>query len=127
MEQRKDVSQCLAYIEAHCGEKLTAEKLAAQFGYSSRHFCRMFRAAFGVTPGAYLRGERLKQAARELERGRSVTEIAVDCGFDTPAGFDKAFRKHFRMSPSEYRHCRSSKNTAATALPTTPHPSDLRA
>lgn len=50
----------------------------------------------------YVRSRRLSLAAVELFKGRQITEIALEYGFETPGGFAKAFRKAFGYSPSQY-------------------------
>ena len=103
MHYRESMEQAAAYMDAHCREEISAVDLAQRYGYSFYHFCHIFRACIGLSPGKYLRRARLQAAAAELSAGRSVTEVALDYGFDTPGGFAKAFRKEFNTSPSCYR------------------------
>ena len=103
MSYRQDMAQCAVYIQQHCREDLTARQLADLCGYSFYHFCHVFRACIGTSPGAYLRRARLAHAAQELQQGRPVTQVALEHGFDTPGGFNKAFRKEFGVSPSRFR------------------------
>lgn len=104
MEYRKAIVSALTYMDAHFREAVTASQVAEYLGYSERHFCRMFTAVMGITVGAYLRAKRLECASAAITCGCSVTEAASDCGFDTPSGFNKAFRKRYGMSPTEYKN-----------------------
>jgi AraC family transcriptional regulator len=92
------------YVRGHLDERLTLESVAAAVGLSSFHFHRVFRVAFGENLSAYVARHRLQRAARELRHSaRSITEIALDCGYDSPSAFGRAFARAFDLSPSAYR------------------------
>lgn len=93
----------MAYIDAHIEQQLTAEALADVAGYSFHHFCHSFRNYTGVPVASYLRRRRLELAAADLLAGVSSLDAAISRGFATPSGFAKAFRKHYGVSPTEYR------------------------
>jgi AraC family transcriptional regulator len=84
-------------------EKLSVEKLAARSGFSPYHFCRVFQGEVGYSIMEYVRNRRLAYAASKLACGRRISDLAVDCGFETPSGFSKAFRRYFDCSPEVYR------------------------
>ena len=93
-----------AFIDAHLEQPVTLQQLAAAAGYSPTHCIRIFREAFGQTPVAYLRAQRLDSAACELARtARSVTAIALDFEFGSHEGFTRAFARHFGKSPAAFR------------------------
>ncbi|WP_042201854.1 AraC family transcriptional regulator [Paenibacillus camerounensis] len=102
MNYSKDIERCIDYIEANIKENLAAEEIAAVAGYSLYHFCRVFSLCREMTVMEYVRSRKLSLAAVELFSGRSVTEIALDYGFETPGGFTKAFRKAYGYNPSQY-------------------------
>lgn len=89
MNYSKDIERCIDYIEENIKENLTAEGIAAVAGYSLYHFCRVFSLCKEMTVMEYVRSRKLSLAAVELFSGRSVTEIALDYGFETPGGFTK--------------------------------------
>ena len=71
---------------------------------SEGHFHRSFRAAVGETPRAYTQRLRLERAAlRLLLHDERVLDVALDCGFHNHETFTRAFRRHFGLSPREYR------------------------
>lgn len=102
MSYREDMLKCRAYIDEH-PEDITAQELAAKFGYSFWHFCHIFRSVNGISVGTYLRERRLARAAVALLTGASVTEAAGRAGFDTPSGFTRAFTRSFGVGPSVYQ------------------------
>jgi len=90
----------------HAGNPdLTAEQVAAMLGCSRAHLYRLF-ARQGETVVGALRQARLCGAGRLLESRteRQIGEIASRCGYSDFSAFDKAFRRHFGMTPSDFRH-----------------------
>ena len=109
MGYREDMERCRDYIAEHIQDEITPAGLAAQFGYSFYHFCHVFRSVNGVAVAEYLRERRLCRAAAELQKGSSVTEAALDCGFETVSGFTRAFTRKFKMAPSAYRKLKGAR------------------
>jgi AraC-like DNA-binding protein/mannose-6-phosphate isomerase-like protein (cupin superfamily) len=94
----------LAWLRHHCTEDVDLDRLASQFGYSTRTFGRMFRDRAATTPHAYLVQLRLSAAMRALRTTEdSVTDIAFACGFHDSNYFSSCFSKMTGCSPSEYR------------------------
>jgi len=93
------------HIDAHLGEDLALDALAARAAISPFHFHRLFKAWSGETLKAFVRRRRLEAAASRLRYGHDekVTALALACGFAAPEAFARAFRDHFGMSPSEWR------------------------
>jgi AraC family transcriptional regulator len=82
--------------------RLKLKEVARQACLSPYHFHRSFRAVFGETPHRYLVRHRLSRAAGLLGRhDRSVTEVCMECGFESPSAFSAAFRAHFGIAPSK--------------------------
>lgn len=94
----------LAHIEAHPGDALRVEELAAMAGLSPAHFARSFQQATGCTPGLHVARRRITFAAQRLRHGReSLAEIALAAGFGDQASFTVAFRRHMGMPPGRWR------------------------
>ncbi|MCH1982636.1 AraC family transcriptional regulator [Ruminococcus sp. OA3] len=102
MSYQLDMERCLAYIETKVTEPLPVSALASMFGYSLYHFCHAFKSIYGLSAGAYIRQRRLAHAAIALCKGYSVTYVALTYGFETVSGFNKAFRKQYALTPTEY-------------------------
>ncbi len=99
------INRAIDHIEANIGEELSLEKIAAEAGFSRYHFHRLFSAMAGETLNRFIQRIRVEKAASQLKSnpGKSITEIALDCGFSGSAAFARVFKGTFAMSASEWR------------------------
>lgn len=98
---RDHLAKVLEYIHDHLNEDLLLEDLAAVAGFSPYHFHRIFKGFVGVSVAQYVRQLRMAEAVRRLRDGsQSITEIALEAGYQTPSAFTKAFKKLLGVSPS---------------------------
>ena len=83
----------------------TVASLGAKAFMSRSAFAKRFRESFGSPPLEYLRGVRLRHAAKLLKKmpPLSVALIARRSGFSSRSQFSRAFRTYFGCSPSEFR------------------------
>lgn len=95
----------LDYIDRHLDCDLDLEMVSGVAAFSKFHFHRQFTATFGLTVHRYIQLARMKRASHRLARdgAQSVTEIAMDAGYDAPDAFARAFRQRFGQSPSSFR------------------------
>lgn len=93
------------YINLHLKEELTLDKLAEVANFSRFHFHRIFASVVGETLAAYIKRIRVEKAAALLVGNpkKSITEIALDCGFTSSSALAKAFKESFNTSASEWR------------------------
>lgn len=97
-----------ARIDAQLGEPLTLADLAMEAGLSEFHFSRMFRQSEGMAPHQYVMKRRLAQAEQWLRHSsRSITDIALACGFSSASHFSQRFRAEYGITPSALRQHRS--------------------
>lgn len=88
----------------HAGEPLALPALAARLGVTDRHLRRIFSAAHGVAPLAYLTTQRLLLAKQLLtDTALPVTQVALASGFGSLRRFNHAFASHYRFSPTQLR------------------------
>ncbi len=103
MTHMECIQSTIDYIEQHLREPLHAEELAGLAGFSLYHFYKIFQSQTGLPVMEYIRRRRLAYAAADMASTRTLLDIALDYGFETHAGFTKAFRKTYGMSPEKYR------------------------
>jgi AraC family transcriptional regulator len=99
------------------GSPLTVADLARVAGYSVRHFTRAFRATTGRTPMEFVMATRIEMAERLIAAGRrSMTDVALACGFSQAQHFSVVFRRVAGMSPTQFASSGCEPRTY-TALP----------
>ncbi len=101
---RVEVSRAIEYLHSHVDEKITVDVLSAVARLSPSHFTRVFREDTGKSPMEYVQNVRLERAKKLLLAGdKSVTEIALECGFGSTSYLSACFQKQYRISPKEYK------------------------
>lgn len=102
--QRQKLKDVLGYIRKNIDKNITLEELADVSGMSPRYFCRVFKSMTGRTPIEYVNYYRVETACQMLiTTGESVTDIALNCGFNDMSYFSKIFKKLKGISPSKFR------------------------
>lgn len=90
------------YIDAHFLDLCSLDELAATFGYTYSHICKVFKKTYGMTPGDYFRTKKLETAAALLKQGESVGTVADRLGYSTLYNFSRAFKKYYGVSPARF-------------------------
>ena len=95
-----------AYIRRNLSDPdLSVDKIAAAMNCSRRYIHKLFQG--GETVTQYIWSQRLEACRKQLiecrDTPRTLTEIAFDCGFRSPAHFSRAFRSRFGVTPSDFR------------------------
>jgi AraC-like DNA-binding protein len=94
-------------ILAHLTDRaLSLDRVAARHGISSVYVRKLFADDNGTFTDFVLDG-RLSRAHRLLGDprcdGRTISDIAFDCGFGDLSHFNRAFRRRYGMTPSDAR------------------------
>lgn len=104
-EQTMAVQRMQEYIDEHLTEEITLENLAEASLYSPWHSYRLFRDYLHMTPSEYIRRLRLSRSAMKLKKGNiNVLDVAIDMGYASVDGFQRAFHREFGYNPREYAH-----------------------
>jgi len=95
------------FIEAHLHDPdLTPTRVAEACRMTPRYLHHLFSDE-DETVARYILRRRLEASAQALvsstQRGRTVTAIAFDYGFNSPTHFGRVFRSKFDMTPREYQ------------------------
>lgn len=99
------MQRALDYIDQHLDGDLDLETVSSIAAFSKFHFHRQFAATFGLSVHRYIQLARMKRASYQLayRDAQSVTDIAMDAGYEAPDAFARAFRQRFGQSPSSFR------------------------
>lgn len=96
--------EILDYIEENLKENLTLVDLSRRFYYSPRQLYYYLHEITGMPVMTYIRQRKLVNAAQEIALGRRMYDVATDYGFETQAGFYKAFLQCIGCTPSEFQN-----------------------
>lgn len=96
------VHEALETLHRHPGAATSVQSLAHATGMSASRFIRHFKAATGVTPGAYRLNLRLNGARRLLAQGMHLADAAHCMGFADQAHMQRAFKAHHSLTPGNY-------------------------
>jgi AraC-like DNA-binding protein len=103
-EDKRRVDRIYRYLSEHFREPCPVEEVAKAIAMNERTFSRFFRRETGRNFIEALLDLRLSYACRLLkESDKTITEAAYECGFTNLANFNRQFRRHYRMTPKEYR------------------------
>ena len=105
------VSRGRDFIHAHAFRSVKLAELARASFLSPYHFHRAFTSIFGVSPHEYLTRLRIDKAAEllKLRSDLTVTAVAGEVGFESPASFTNLFRKRLGTTPLAFRTRRNSR------------------
>lgn len=105
LDVANDIIQNAAkYIYENSDKNIGLNDVAKKFGMSSSYFSKKFKAITGFGFKEYLIGVRIKEASNMLlTTDKSITEIAISCGFNDSNYFGDAFRRIKGVSPHKYR------------------------
>lgn len=120
MEHHKDIAKInikppsvidhvLSYISENFYDDIALKDLSTQFGYSADHFSKLFKESTGSTFKEYLMLTRFTAAEKLLlTTNKSVTDIALSCGFNDSNYFSHMFSKRYGVSPLKYKKTKNN-------------------
>jgi AraC family transcriptional regulator len=99
------MQRVLDHIDQHLDSDLGLATLSSVAAFSMYHFHRQFAATFGLSVHRYVQLARMKRASYRLafRDSQTVTDIAMDAGYEAPEAFARAFKKRVGQTPSEFR------------------------
>lgn len=95
-------AKILRYINENYNEDLSLDALAERFFVSKYHLSHTFRREVGVSVYRYIMLKRLLAAKEMLLSGTPAGEVAYACGFGDYAGFWRAFKSEYGLSPKDF-------------------------
>lgn len=98
------VQKALTYISANLSGNLSLTTLSALLRLSPSYLSALFHRETGVTLAEHIASQRMKAALQLLKSTRlQVQNVAQLCGFSDPNYFGKQFKRHFGITPTQYR------------------------
>lgn len=98
------VNRAIDYVLANRQGDVSLAAVAQAAHFSPFHFHRVFQALVGETLGQFVKRLQLERALALLSHapGRSLTEVALACGFASSSDFSRSFKQRFGVPPSAF-------------------------
>lgn len=105
LHSTEKMTPVLTYITEHYKEITRLEEIATKFYISTPHLCRVFKKHTGMTIAHYINHVKIQHACELLvQTNMTITEIALECGFNSSMYFCKTFKTQIGCTPSEFRN-----------------------
>jgi len=106
LKKKKLVEQAIAYIKQSYNRKeLTLVDVATAVGISDKYLNALFKEVTGMTANAMIIRLRMEEAARLLkDPAYKIYEICEKIGYVDQDHFRETFKKHYELTPTEYRN-----------------------
>jgi len=102
-DQRKAIRLMQDYISEHIEEEITAKDLAEAASFSPWYARKLFIKYLDMSPAVYIRRLKLSRSALKLRDERcSILDLAMNMGFGSVDGYQRAFRRELGCNPKEY-------------------------
>lgn len=100
------------FIHHHFDRKITLDNIAAAGSVCRSKCCELFGAYIGQTPNTYLvRYQIQKSCGLLLDTNRSISEIALSCGFQSASYYTYVFRNEAGVTPQNHRKKKGDQST----------------
>ena len=100
----KQMLGILTYISTHIEEIESVESVAKHFFITPQYLSSYFKKNAGINISEYLQIKKIALSKTLLEGGKSVAEVAFECGFSDSSHFIKNFRRFVGMTPKQYQN-----------------------
>jgi len=90
------------FMELHYSKNLKIDDYALLTGRSVTTFIREFKKIYGSTPNQWLIKKRLTKAhSLIIENNRSITDIAIEVGYENVSHFIQSYKKMYGVTPKQ--------------------------
>ncbi len=97
------IRPAIVKLETDFASPISISDLTELCRMSASNLTRLFAEFTGMPPIEYLTHVRIENAKRQLAKGgRTISEVAVQCGFSSIYSFSRAFRRQTGISPREW-------------------------
>ena len=93
----------ISFIQENYDQEISLDDVAAHINICKSECCRFFKKHMNMTIFEYILFLRIQNSLPLLKQGESITKIANQVGFASPAYFGQIFRRYMKCTPREYR------------------------
>ncbi len=101
---KQEIVNTIQFINQNYQRKLTLDIIADHVNLNGSYLCRIFKTEVGKSIFNYINSIRMEKAAWLIKNKQVyIKEVCASVGIDDPFYFNRLFRKHFGVAPSEYK------------------------
>lgn len=101
----KRIDKVISFINSNYTRSLKLNEIAEMANMNSSAFCRFFKEVTEKTFLQYVMDMRIGYACKLLTMGdMDISQIAVECGFDSISHFNRMFKQLTKLTPTQYRN-----------------------
>jgi len=100
--EKQEFQTVFRYVNDHFRENITVSAIAQSMHMSRTKISALFLKYTAANLSDYIRNLRMDNARHLLSQGSTVTQAALESGFQSVRTFNSNFRELMGMSPSEY-------------------------
>lgn len=102
------VLTCLTYIERNMDKSVTVADLCKLTNVSQSYLYQCFMTTFQCSTKEYITKYKLRMIEKHLcQSDDTIEQIAIEFGYPSVYAFSSVFKKHYGISPTEYRRIHS--------------------
>jgi AraC-like DNA-binding protein len=98
------IEKILSYLNYHYTENVSLNDISSRFSMNASAFCRYFKQKTGKPYIDYIHDLRAGYACKLLVgTSYDISQISIECGYNTICHFNRIFKRKMFLTPSEYR------------------------
>ena len=98
------VSNAKNYIRSNVHKRITVSEIAHFLNIDRSHLARIFKSICGISTQQFIISLKMETASQSLKKSSmTIKEVAGSVGYDNQMEFSKLFKKHFNMTPTQWR------------------------
>lgn len=98
------VSNAKNYIRSNIHKKITVSEIAHFSSIDRSHLTRIFKIICGISTQQFIISLKMEMASQSLKKTTmTIKEVANSVGYDNQMEFSKLFKKHFTITPTQWR------------------------
>lgn len=99
------IREAINYIKENYSKAINISDLAIHCNLNRSYFCHLFKEQLTITPQQFLIKYRLSKACDYLKTTNySLSQISEKVGYSNQFNFSAAFKKQYKVSPTEWRN-----------------------
>jgi AraC family transcriptional regulator len=104
VDYARRINRAIDHIVRNLARPLRLDEVADAACFSPFHFHRIFKALLGETLSQFVKRQRLERALYLMSHAprRSLTDVALGCGFSSSSDFSRSFKQHYGLPPSVF-------------------------